>query len=171
MHAILFLAIRALHVGLAALWMGSTVVTSLMVMPAIEAFGPTGGPVMISVSRRIGTYMMVIASMTLMTGVYLLWRFTGGFDAGVIASHAGIAFATGGGAGILAGILGGSVVGRNAKKIADIVERATEAPDGPAGRAVSQQVAALRRRMKSASRAVILLQTTALVLMAVGHYV
>jgi hypothetical protein len=62
--------------------------------------------------------MAAVAAATVATGVYLLWRFTGGFDAGVITSHAGLAFGTGGAAGILAGVVGGAVVGRNAVKVA-----------------------------------------------------
>ena len=43
--------------------------------------------------------------------------------------------------------------------------------EGAVKDALMQQVRALQRRMKTGSRVVIVLQTIALVLMAVGHYV
>jgi len=43
--------------------------------------------------------------------------------------------------------------------------------DGPAKGALIQQTVGLRRRIKAGSSVVIVLQTMALVLMAVGHYI
>jgi alanine dehydrogenase len=172
MHVIIFLAIRALHVGLAALWIGSTVFASVMLTPAIEASGPSGGQVMTRLNRHgLITYMAVLASTTLATGLYLFWHFTGGFGAGVMATHAGIAFGTGGVSGILAAIIGGGIVGRSAAKMTNVMAQAVSLPESPGRRDMMQQALELRRRMKIGSRAVILLQTVALVLMAVGHYV
>ena len=98
MNAIMFLSIRAAHVLVAGLWIGSTVFGAAWLMPAIDASGPSGGQVM----RRIvqngySTYMSAIGLTTLLTGLYLLWRFTGGFDPSVAATHAGMVFGTGGG--------------------------------------------------------------------------
>jgi len=167
-----FLAVRALHVLMAALWIGSTVFITSLLMPAVDATGPAGGQVMMRINRRgLTTYMTVLGAMTLMTGLYLFWRFTGGFDPGVSTTHAGLAFGIGGAAGILAGVIGGAVVGRNAKKVASLVGRATQMTDGAEKGSIMQQVAALHRRMETGSRIVILLQTVALMLMAVGHYV
>ena len=49
--------------------------------------------------------------------------------------------------------------------------RAVGMPDGPARSALVLQANTLRQRMKTGGKAVLLLQTMALVLMAVGHYV
>jgi len=168
-NALLFLAIRAAHVLLAAVWIGSTVFVTALLMPAVEAAGPSGGQTMMRLSGRgIVPYMAALGVTTVLTGVYLLWHFTGGFDPTVATSHAGLAFGIGGAAGILAGIIGGSVVGRNSSKIAKLMKDTAGAP--PSG-AVLEQVAVLRRQMAIGHRAVIALQMTALVLMAVGHYV
>jgi hypothetical protein len=172
MATIVFLAIRAAHVAVAATWIGSTVFTSLVLMPAAEASGPAGGQVMAALARRgMNTFMTIIGVSTLVTGVYLLWRFTGGFDPVVVATHAGAAFAIGGAAGILAGIIGGAVVGRSGGKIAALMSRVATVPDDSAKAAIIAEAAALRRRMKAGARVVLALQSAALVLMALGHYI
>ena len=66
MNAIMFLSIRAAHVLVAGLWIGSTVFGAAWLMPAIDASGPSGGQVM----RRIvqngySTYMSAIGLTTL----------------------------------------------------------------------------------------------------------
>jgi uncharacterized membrane protein len=48
---IIFLALRPLHVLVAGVWIGSTVLVSKMLTPAIEGSGPSGGHVMM----RLGT--------------------------------------------------------------------------------------------------------------------
>ena len=170
--AVMFLTIRAAHVLMAALWMGATVFSSALLMPAIDAAGGPGGLLMARLNRRgFPIYMMVIATTTLVTGLYLLWRFTGGFDASVATTHAGLAFGLGGGAGVVAGIVGAGVVGRSAKRLATISSGTLTIADDNVHRALLAEIAALKRRVKLGSRVVIGLQAAALVFMSVGHYV
>lgn len=172
MATMIFLAFRAIHVAVAAIWIGSTVFTSLLLVPAADASGPAGGQVMAALGRRgMNLYMSIVGGATVVTGIYLLWRFTGGFDAAVIATHAGLAFATGGAAGVLAGLIGGGVVGRSATRLATVMSTVATMPDSPAKGAMFGQAAALRNRMKAGARIVLALQAAALVLMAVGHYI
>jgi hypothetical protein len=106
-----------------------------------------------------------------LTGIYLFWHFTGGFDPAVSITHAGLAFGCGGLAGIGAGIIGGAVVSRSAKQTVQLAGKAASLPDGPEKVTVTERLSMLRRRMKAGSKAIIVLQTTAVILMAVGHYV
>ena len=172
MNALVFLALRAAHVLMAGLWIGSTVFVSMVLMPAIDDAGPSGGQVMMRIARRgIAPYMMILGASTVLTGLYLLWRFTGGFDPGVVVSASGMAFGIGGVSGILAGVIGGAIVGRSSNQVTSIMSRVLGMEESPAKGRLVQQAAALRRRAKIGSRVVILLQMVALVLMAVGHYV
>ena len=172
MNAIMFLSIRAAHVLVAGLWIGSTVFGAVWLMPALDASGASGGQVMARLTRNgYATYTSTIGFTTLVTGIYLLWRFTGGFDPSVAATHAGLAFGIGGAAGILAGIIGGAVVGRSARELAGLAKLAALAVEDPARGLVVQRSAQLRRRMKTGTEGVIMLQAIALVSMSVGHYV
>ncbi len=171
MTTILFLVLRALHVLVAGVWIGSTVFVSKMLAPAIDRSGPAGGQVMMRLNRVLTPFMAVFATTTVASGAYLLWHFTGGFDVAVLTTHAGIAFGTGGAAGILAGVIGGAVVGRSAVRVGTIMGEAATLPEGAAKGALLKRAASIRHRMERGSSVVLALQTIALVLMAVGHYV
>ena len=171
MSTVLFLTMRALHVLLAAVWIGATVFMSFLLMPAVEAAGPAGGQVMIGLNRRgISAFFGATGGITVLTGIYLFWRFTGGFDPEVSRSHAGMAFSIGGLAGLVAVIIGGSVVGRSANKAVGLMEQAAKMPDTQRG-PLMQEAGVLRQRMKTFGSLVIVLQVIALVLMAIGHYI
>src|SRR5215831_10575462 len=144
MSVLIFLGLRALHVLLAAIWLGSTVFISYLLMPAIEQSGPSGGQVMMKMNARgLVPYFAILGGTTVLTGLYLYWRFTGGFGADVTSTRAGMAFGVGGVAGIIAAIIGGSVVGRSANKLMAIMGQAARLPDGPEKGALLAQAAAL----------------------------
>jgi len=164
-NSTLFLIVRAAH----AIWIGSHIFSTFMLMPAIDESGPSGGQVMMRINARgIVAYMFSVALLTLASGLVLFWRFTGGFDPAVAATHAGMAFGFGGTAGILAGAVGGGVIGRNAKRVVAIAGRLASLPDGAEKTSLVWQAAALRRRMKLGSQLVTVLQVVAVVLMALG---
>jgi hypothetical protein len=172
MNTVVFLLIRVVHVLLAAVWLGSTAFLSTQLMPAIEATGPAGGQVMIKLNRSgLVAFFASLGGVTVLTGIYLYWRFTGGFDPAVSSSHAGMAFGIGGVCGILAVILGGAVVGRSSKRIVDVMEQVMKLPDGPQKGALVQEANALKGKLKTFGAIVLLLQVLALSLMAVGHYI
>jgi hypothetical protein len=170
--SLLFLIIRPLHVLIAAIWIGSGIFMGYILMPTIETTGPAGGAVMLGLNRKgLVPFFAAIAGITVLTGIYLFWRFTGGFDPEISRSHAGMAFGVGGVAGILAAIIGGSVVGRSSKQLVEIMTRAMSMPDGAEKAGLMKTAEGLRGRIKSAGNIVIVLQLIALILMAVGHYI
>lgn len=169
---LLFLLLRVSHVLLAAVWLGATVFVTLLLMPALQETGAAAGPVLAALTRRkLHAFMAVLGGTTVLTGIYLYWRFTGGFDPAISATRAAMVYGTGGIAGILAVIIGGSVVGRNAQKLADIGARLPSMPDGAARTAAAAEMATARQRTATAGRIVIALQMLALACMAIGHYV
>ena len=169
--AVTFLTIRAAHILVAALWIGSTVFSAALLMPAVDAAGAAGGQLMARLQRRgFPIYMEAIGVTTVLSGVYLLWHFTGGFDPSVSVSRSGLAFGIGGAAGVLAGIIGGGIVGRSGKKLQRLASSLTIADDH-VHRALLAEMASLKRRMRIGTRVVVGLQTVAIVFMSVGHYV
>src|SRR4051812_30822330 len=167
----LFLILRAAHVLLATLWVGAVGFVTFFLMPALDEAGPAAGPVMGAlVRRKIHVFMASIGGTTVVTGIYLYYRFTGGFDPALSGSMAARVFGTGGLAGIIALIIGGAVVSRNAKKMAELRARLASTPES-ARAPLAADMAAARRRAATASRIVVALQLIAVVLMAIGHYV
>jgi uncharacterized membrane protein len=167
----LFLVLRAAHVLFAAVWVGATVFATFFLMPAVGDAGPAAGPVMGALMRRkLPAFMATIGGLAVLTGIYLLYRFTSGFNPAVSASPPARMFSIGGLAGIVALIIGGAIVSRSAKKMGEIGARIASAPEADRG-ALAAQMAAHRQRAAAFSRVVVVLQLIALVLMAIGHYV
>ena len=171
MGTALFLSLRAAHVLLAAVWVGATVFTSILLMPVIEGSGPIGGQLMQNLEKKgMTAFFAAIGGTTVLTGIYLYWRFTGGFDPTISASHAGMAFGIGGVAGILAVIIGGSVIGRSSRKVLALMEQLPKASEAQKI-ALMKEADVLRGRMKTFGTLVLVLQLIALLTMAVGHYI
>src|SRR5215471_15514870 len=104
--SLVFLSVRALHVLLAATWVGTIAFIYLIMMPALEELGPTSGSVVVALARhRIHVFIASIGGITVLTGIWLLWRFTGGFDPAASGTMAARVFSTGGLAGIIALII------------------------------------------------------------------
>lgn len=172
MNTLLFLTVRVLHVLLAALWVGAAVFLTFVLMPAVRQIGPAGGQVMVTLTRRgLNTFMAVLGGTTVVTGIWLYWRFTSGFDPALSASRAGMAFGIGGAAGFLAAAVGGGVVGRGAKQMSVLMEKAASLPEGPERAAAMQAMAPLRAKLTNGSVALVVLLVFALALMALGHYI
>jgi hypothetical protein len=155
---VLFLLLRSAHVLLAATWVGMTALSAFVLFPAMKDLGTGAAPVGAALDRRmINAIFGALAGLTVLTGLYLYWRLTGGFDPAMSATRSARVFGTGGAAGILATILAGAGVGRNLKKAT----------------AASNPVDAVNARAKAIlfMKIVFVLQIVAVVTMAVGHYV
>jgi uncharacterized membrane protein len=169
---IAFLTVRALHVLLAATWLGTTAFVYIFLSPALDEVGPSSGKLMDSLARRgVQAFMSSVGGLAVVTGIWLYWRFTGGFDPATSGTMAARVFGAGGAAGILSLIIAGAVVTRTARKVTSLASKALAAPEGPERAALAAQVAALKRRASVAGKIVLALQVIALVCMAVGHYV
>jgi hypothetical protein len=81
-----------------------------------------------------------------------------------------MAFGIGGAAGILAVIIGGSVIGRSSRKVLALMEQLPKASEAQKS-ALLKEADMLRGRMKTFGALVLLLQLVALLTMAVGHYI
>ena len=166
----LFLTMRALHVVLAAAWFGAVLFTTLYLGPALDEAGPSGGQLMNSMMRRgLHKYMASIGGLTIVIGFYLFWRLTG--DPDFASSHRGMAISAGALAGIIALILGGSMIGASAKKMSALSLKMGSLPEGADRAAAMKTMAALRARMALFGKIVSALLFFAMVTMALAHLV
>ena len=170
--SVAFLAVRALHVLLAAAWLGTTAFIYLFLSPTLDEVGPSSMTLMAAMKRRgIDPLIASVGGLTVLTGIWLYWRFTGGFDPQVSATMGARVFGAGGAAGILSLILGGAVVGRTAKKMTELATKAAATTNDAERTAITADVLALKRRLSVWGKTVLALQVVALVCMAIGHYV
>lgn len=106
----LVIALRLVHIVFGSLWVGMMAFTVFFLTPSIRDAGPEGGKVMAALQRRgVMTVMPIIALLTIVSGVWLVQRVYGGMTA-LVASRAGLGFAIGGAAALIAFLLGVIVV-------------------------------------------------------------
>src|SRR5262245_49921479 len=172
MSTLLFLGIRVLHVVLAGAWLGAVMFVTLQLGPTVKQMGPAGGPVMMALTRRgVHKYMASIGGTTVLTGIYLFWRFTGGFDPAVSGSRAGITFSVGALTGLIALILGGRMVGGSVRKLADLGGKMATMPEGPERAGIVRTMDMLRGRAETFGKVVMVLLLISMAAMALGHYI
>ena len=168
----LFLAFRIVHILLGAAWLGTAVFNAFFLMPAIQDVGPDGGKVAVALMRRhMVPYIASISGLTVVTGLYLYWRFTGGFDPALSGSMGARVFGAGGVLGIVAAVLATSGVTRSMKQAMKLMAQAGSTAVASERGALVERAAALRQRARKFATIVAVLLIVTIMLMAVGHYV
>jgi hypothetical protein len=166
-----FLVVFVLHVLCAALWVGVGVIGALFLTPAARDMGPDGVKMMLALRKRgFVAFVPIIAAITILSGFWLYWRYTAGFSAEVVHSHAGAAFGIGGLTGVLSFIIGGAVISRN---LVQAMRLGTEAAALPEGRDRADRLAraqVLRQRAASAGNLVGVLLVVTVILMVIARY-
>ena len=167
-----YAGVRVLHILFATLWLGTAVFLTLYVTPAIRATGPQGAPVMAELMRRrMGGFIAAAAMLTVLSGLWMYWIFTNGFDGALVAHGAGLALGIGGLCGIVAAVIGGAVIGRAAERAGALSQQMAQMPEGEERAATLQTVAALQRRVATFSRLAVVLLVAALIAMTIAHAV
>lgn len=163
--------LRFLHVVLGAYWAGVILFTALYLEPSVRAAGPAGGQVMGQlVARGHMTVMPIIALITILAGVDLMRRVSGGFNPVWMGSRPGIAISIGATAAILAFVIGVIVMRPATLKVMTLSQAAMQTPEGPARDAQLAALAPLRRRVTLTMRVVAALLAVAITAMAVARY-
>jgi hypothetical protein len=163
--------LRILHIVCGTFWVGAVFMTVLFLIKALADVGPVGGQVMGAlIKRRYFDILPAIALVTVLSGIDLLRRVSGGFRSEYMGSRAGIVLSVGALAGLIAlGI--GVLVSRPATLgAAALMGRAASMPDGPEKGALMAQVAAKRARGMTSLYVVAVLLFVAVTTMAVARY-
>ncbi len=101
------LVLRFTHVFFGAMWVGMMAFQTFFLMPSLGEVGPEGGKLMGALMRRrIPVVMSVIALLTIISGMWLFQRMSGGNAAALVATPMGKGFAFGGAAALIAFVYG-----------------------------------------------------------------
>jgi len=169
---VVYLTARALHVLLGALWVGSVFVVVYFVSPSMAEAGPDAAKVMAGLmKRRLLNVIPIIALATIVLGLWLYWRFTGGFDPALSGSPGGMVFGAGGLIAIIAIHIGLLGMRRNTLRAIARSKAIAGMPDGAEKSQAMAAVQELRNRAATAGRITAVLLMVTVVLMALGHYV
>ena len=109
------------------------------------------------------------ATITLLSGLWLYWTVSGGFEASYVHSLQGITFATGGILAIVGFAIGMTAIRPNMAKAAALAQAASQANEAERG-AIAAQAQVLRQRAATAGNVVNVFIVVAILAMAVGRY-
>jgi uncharacterized membrane protein len=102
-----YLVIRVVHIVSTGIWLGMALMSALFMMPAIGESGPEGGKVMAAMQKRgLVSFVPIIATFSIASGLWLYWRYTAGFSPEMSRTPSAMAFGAGGALGILAYLIG-----------------------------------------------------------------
>ena len=161
---------RLFHVICGVLWVGGMVLLVAFILPAVRASGPSGGQVMrnLLVQTRLASYFPSIGGLTVLSGFAMMWRDSAISQDNWAASGPGIAYSIGGLAGLIALIVGGTMIGRSVNQIR-VLALASD-PDAPPSPEQAARIAQLQARADLGNRIVLPLLIIAVITMAVARY-
>lgn len=162
---------RLIHVLGGIFWVGAMVFITAWLMPSLAEAGPAGGQVMAGITKRKFMQIMpVVAILVILSGLYLYWNTSGGFNHDYMKSGPGHSYAFGGIFAILAFILGLSIVRPSMMKAMKLSQGAMQASGAEKDRMLAEAQAARERGAKAGKVVMWLLIFTAIT-MAIGRYV
>ncbi|MEW5917999.1 MAG: hypothetical protein AB1762_16470 [Gemmatimonadota bacterium] len=167
---LLQIVMRVLHVGLGVFWGGTVFFNVLFLAPAIRDAGPDGAKVGAAlVKRGMLNAMPIAAIVTILSGLYLLFRASAG-QPQYMGSSVGMTYSTGATAAILAFLIGMLFFRPAMAKLAALGPQVAAAPPGER-EALGAQLQAIRTRANRLNAIVTTLVGIAVLTMAVGRYV
>lgn len=165
------IVLRLVHILGGIFWVGAMLFNALFLFPALAAAGPAAGPVMGGLQRRkLMTVLPIVAVVTILAGIRLMWITSAGFQGEYFASPTGRTLAIGAAASILAFLAGILVSRPTAMRSMQVGAALAAAPDGPEKSALAAEAAALRRRSTMWSHLVMTLLLVAAGTMAIARY-
>jgi hypothetical protein len=168
----LIVLLRLVHIVLGIFWAGTIFFFVTFLEPSVRGAGPEGGKVMFQLfSRRYLDILPVIAALTILSGVWLMWKVSAGFTPTWMGSRLGIVLSLGGTAALLGFIVGFAMMRPAAQRIFAIMQAMPQTADEAARQSLMSEMAGLRARTKSSARLVAVLLLIASVAMAAARYV
>jgi uncharacterized membrane protein len=163
------IVLRVIHIGAGIFWVGSATFLLLFVEPTVRALGPSGGSFMAHMSqvRKMPRIIAVSAIVTIVAGIWLYWRDTGGFEPDIITTGPGIGFGIGGLAAIVAFIVGLTMVRPRVERMGALGGAMASGPPTPEQ---GQEMGALQRSLRSISIFSEVLLAIAVVAMASARF-
>jgi len=166
------LILRLLHIGCGISWAGTVIFVAFFLDPAVKAAGPDGVKFMqeLAKTNRFPIVIMILAMITVLAGVLLIWKVSGGLEAVWLSTTNGQVLTAGGVLAIIAFLIGFSINRPVSFKMAKIGQAIASA-GGPPTPAQLQELAMLAKRLSTASRIIAFLLIFAIVGMSIFRYI
>ena len=163
--------LRLVHILGGVYWAGTMFFFVTFLEPTLRSLGPDGGKVMIRLFER--GYMKIlpiVAVVTVLAGLWLLWILSAGFQPAYMRSPLGMGFSSGGVLAIIALIIGLVVMRPVGARIWAIARQLPQESNEASRNALMAEMGQLRERTVLAARAIFGLLVAAVALMAVSRY-
>ena len=154
----MLLVARLIHIFVGVFWAGTMIFNAWLLLPTLKDLGPDAGRVMGGLAKRGFLMIMPVSGiLTILSGAWLLWYASAGFDSAYMGSRPGIVYGLGMVLTITAFLIGILVVRTAVLKAA----------------AATDPSVALhyRQRAAGAGTLVAVLISVTIVCMAIGRYV
>ncbi len=168
----LFTLVRAFHILAGAAWVGGVFFIGRFLLPGIQAIGPAGGQLMqhLAQVRRLPAYMMGVAILTVLTGLFLYWHDTAA-SAGVWPrTPSGMMFGVGGLLGIVTVVFGLTISSPAAKRMGALAGSLKAAGRAPTPEETAE-LSRLQAKLTLGSRITTVLVFLATVAMGMARYI
>jgi len=167
----ILILLRVVHVLGGVFWAGAILFVVLFLEPAVRDAGPDGAKVMAALQRRrFLDVIPAVAALTIVSGLWLYWRLSGGFNSAWVTSHFGAALGLGGVLSIVAFGIGVGIMRPAALRAGALAQQLAKSPEGANRDAQLVVVQRLRQRTATVGRLVAGLLVLATALMAVARY-
>ena len=168
----MMILLRLIHIFCGAFWFGVVLFTSLFLTPALAGDSPTMGKVMQGLGKRgFVTVMVIVPTLSVLSGLTLIWVTSGGHMAEYMATASGHTFTMAGGLAILAYVIGFIFVRPTVDRAKAVGGQLAAASDPAEKARLGAQMGTLQGRLKIGSMAVMILLILALAGMSIARYV
>ena len=107
----MLMLMRILHVGFGVFWVGTLLFTTFFLFPAMRDAGPDGAKVGAQlVQKNFPVILPITAIVTILAGLWLFNRISGGFDSGYMSTNPAKVYSLGAALAVVALIVGLVVV-------------------------------------------------------------
>jgi uncharacterized membrane protein len=165
------IVLRLIHVLGGIFWVGSGLFSTIFLAPAMAEAGAAAGAIMGSMQRRrMFVIMPVVALLTILSGLRLMWLRSAGFEAAYFRIGSGMTFAVSGAAAILAFLLGVTLVRPTMGRVAALAATMRSTQDTQQQAQFAAEMKRLQARAGTLQAAATFLIVLAAAGMAVARY-
>ena len=163
--------LRVVHILAGVFWVGAALTVILFIQPTASEVGAAAGPFMshLAGNKRLVDFVLGAAGLTILAGLLMYWRVSGGLNPDWIGSTYGLTITVGALCGIGAVAIAGSVV-RPGIMATLAIGREVAASGGPPTPEQAAQLQALQHRSHTAGRVIVPLLIVAVAAMAAARY-
>lgn len=165
------LVLRLVHILGGIFWVGSLMFTSFFLMPALGSSPAVAGEVMAGLQkRRLFTLLPIVALLTILSGLRLLWIVSAGFSDAYLSTSTGRTFSASAVAAIVAFLLSLLVSRPSFLRVGRLSATLATTTDQGARQRISAEMQRLRRRVSIANAIVATLLLLTAAGMAIARY-